>query len=88
MYSTCVNVGTLKKNNYNNLVVLAMPVHHPVLSIGADLQFEGGDIVGLLSLFRYGSLCGNPCQNLEEMKVNLKKKTQRLKGLYVELYFS
>lgn len=30
------------------LVILAMSVDHPVFPIGADLQFEGGDIIGLL----------------------------------------
>lgn len=32
------------------LVVLAVPVHHPVLAVGADLQLEVGDVVRLLRL--------------------------------------
>lgn len=32
------------------LVVLAVPVDHPVLPVGADLQFKGSDVVGLLRL--------------------------------------
>lgn len=55
------------------LVVFAVPVDHPVLSVGADLQFEGGDIVGLLSLFGNGALRGDAGQNLQELKVNLIK---------------
>lgn len=53
-------------------MVLPMPVHHPVLAIGAELQFEGGDVVRLLSLFGDGALCGYTSQNLEEVEVNLK----------------
>lgn len=30
-------------------MILAMSVDHPVLSIGADLKFEGGDVVSFLS---------------------------------------
>ena len=52
-------------------MVLAVAVHHPVLSVGADLQLEAGDVVELLSLFGDGPLRGNPRQNLEEMKVDL-----------------
>lgn len=55
------------------LVVLAVAVHHPVLSIGADLQLEGCDVVGLLRFLGYGTLCGNTGQNLEEMKIHLEK---------------
>lgn len=55
-------------------VVLAVSVHHPVLSVGADLQFEGGDVVRLLSLFGNGSLCSDACQNFQELEVNLKKE--------------
>lgn len=55
------------------LVVLAMAVHHPVLSVGADLQLEGCDVVGLLRFLGYGTLCGNTGQNLEEMKIHLEK---------------
>lgn len=55
------------------LVVLAMAVDHPVLAIGADLQFEAVDIIRFLRLFRDGSLGGNASQNLQEMQVHLKK---------------
>lgn len=54
-------------------MVLAVPVHHPVLSVGADLQFECGDIIGLLSLLGNGSLCGDARQNLQELEVNLEE---------------
>lgn len=33
------------------LVVLAMSVDHPVLSISADLQLEGGNVVRFLGFF-------------------------------------
>lgn len=56
------------------LVVLAVSVHHPVLAIGADFQFEGGDMVRLLSLSGNSSLCGDARQNLQELEVNLKKR--------------
>lgn len=49
-----------------------MSVDHPVLPIGADFQFEGGDVVGLLGLFGNGPLCGNACQNLQEVEINLE----------------
>lgn len=57
-----------------------MPVHHPVLPVGADLQFEGGDVVRLLSLLGHGALCGNPCQNLEEVEVNLEDRNKRFRS--------
>ena len=50
-----------------------MPVDHPVLPVGADLQFEGGDVVGLLCLLGNGPLRGNARQNLQEVEVNLEK---------------
>lgn len=31
------------------LVILAVSVDHPVLSVGADLKLEGGDMVRILS---------------------------------------
>lgn len=46
------------------LVVLAVAVHHPVFAIGANLQFEAGDIIRLVRLFRDGSLGGDAGQNL------------------------
>lgn len=46
------------------LVVLAVAVHHPVLTIGANLQFEASDIIRLVRLFRDGSLGGDAGQNL------------------------
>lgn len=53
------------------LVVLAVPVHHPVLAIGADLQLEVGDVVGLLRLLGNSALRGNACQNFQELQVDL-----------------
>lgn len=38
------------------LVVFAVPVHHPIFSVGADLQFESGDVVRLQSLLGNGPL--------------------------------
>lgn len=60
------------------LVVLAVPVHHPVLAVGADLQLEGGDVVGLLRLLGNGPLCGDAGQNLQEVEVNLEKPQIRV----------
>lgn len=54
-------------------MILAVPVHHPVLSVGADFQFEGCDVVGLLCLLGNGALCGDACQNLQELEVNLEE---------------
>lgn len=56
------------------LVVFAVPVHHPVLSVGADFQFESGDVVRLQRLLGDGPLGGNSSQNFEELQVNLEKK--------------
>ena len=63
------------------LVVLAVPVDHPVLPVGADLQFEGGDVVRLLCLFANSPLCSDARQNLKEVKVNLEKKEQKRNDL-------
>lgn len=54
-----------------------MAVHHPVLSVGADLHLEGCDVVGLLRFLGYGTLCGNTGQNLEEMKIHLEKRGEK-----------
>lgn len=54
-------------------MILAVPVHHPVLPVGADFQFEGCDIVGLLSLLGNGALGGDACQNLQELEVHLQE---------------
>lgn len=59
------------------LVVLAVTVDHPVLAVGADLQFEGSDVVGLLRLLWDGALCSDACQNLQEVEVNLDEGVQR-----------
>lgn len=59
-------------------MVLAVSVHHPVFSVGADLQLEGGDVVGLLSLLRNGPLCGDACQNLQELEVNLGREKKEM----------
>ena len=53
------------------LVILAMSVDHPVLSIGADLKLKGGDMVRLLSFLRNGALCGDSCQHLQSMEIHL-----------------
>jgi len=59
------------------LVVLAVPVDHPVLSVGADLQLEGRDVVGLQRLLGNGPLRGDSRQNLQEVEVNLEKGGSR-----------
>lgn len=53
------------------LVVLAMSVDHPVLSISADFQLEGGDVINLLSFLWDGALSGDSRQNLQRMEVHL-----------------
>lgn len=55
-------------------MVFSMPIDHPVLSISADFQFEGGDVVGLKSLLGDGSLGSDPGQNLKELKIHLGKE--------------
>lgn len=52
-------------------MILAMSVDHPVLSIGADLQLESGDMVSLLSFLRNGALGGDACKHLQSMEVHL-----------------
>lgn len=52
-------------------MILAMSVDHPVFSIGADLEFEGGYKVGFLSFLGNGSLCGDACEHLQSMEVHL-----------------
>lgn len=59
-------------------MVLAVPVDHPVLAVGADLQFEGGDVVGLLRLLGNGALGGYARQNLQELEVDLENKQNKL----------
>lgn len=54
-----------------------MPVHHPVLPVRADLQFEGRDVVGLLRLLGNGPLCGDARQHLQEVEVDLEKGAKR-----------
>lgn len=56
------------------LVVLAVPVHHPVLAVGADLQLEVGDVVRLLRLLGDGALCGDARQDFEELEVDLRRE--------------
>lgn len=63
-------------------MVLSVSVDHPVLPVGADLQFEGGDIVGLLRLLRNGSLCGNARQHLQELEVNLGTRRGKKKDRF------
>lgn len=55
------------------LVILPMSVDHPVLSIGADLQLEGGDVIGLLRLLGDSTLGGDAREDPEEVQVHLKK---------------
>lgn len=52
-------------------MVLAVPVHHPVLAVGADLQLEVGDVVGLLRLLGDGALRDDARQNFQELQVDL-----------------
>lgn len=58
------------------LVVLAVPVHHPVLAVGADLQLEVGDVVGLLRFLGNGALRGDARQNFQELQVDLWGKKE------------
>lgn len=55
-------------------MVLAIPVDHPVLSIGADLQFKGGDKVRFVGFLGDRSLGGNARQDLQELQVHLNRK--------------
>lgn len=59
------------------LVVLAVPVDHPVLPVGADLQFKGSDVVGLLRLLGNGPLRGDPRQHLQEVEVDLENEAEK-----------
>lgn len=58
-------------------MVLAVPVDHPVLAVGADFQFEGGDVVGLLRLLGNGALGGDARQDLQELEVDLEKTNKQ-----------
>lgn len=53
------------------LVVFPMPEHHPILTIGADLQLVGVDIVAILCFSGDGTLGSNGCQHRQETKVHL-----------------
>lgn len=66
-------------------MVLAMSVDHPVLPVGADLQLKGGDIVRLLCFFGNGPLCGDACEDFQNMKVHLLGKRD---GLLMRVHFS
>ena len=57
-----------------------MPVDHPVLPVGADLQLEGGDIVGLLRLLGNGALRRDARQNLQEVEVDLERGARKCKN--------
>lgn len=57
-----------------HLVVLAVPVHHPVLAVGADFQLEVGNVVRLLRLLGDGALRGDASQNFEELEVDLRRE--------------
>lgn len=52
-------------------MVFAVSVDHPVFSVRADLQFEGGNKVILLRFLRNGALCGNAGKHLQSMEVHL-----------------
>lgn len=55
------SINSLWNIKLSYLVIFAVPVHHPVLPVGADFQFEGCDVVGLLRLLGNGALCGDAC---------------------------
>lgn len=62
MSSSSDSAAARKKSSlFAYLVVLAVAIHHPVFSVCADLQLEGGDVVRLLRFLRDGALCGDPC---------------------------
>lgn len=48
-----------------------MPVDHPVLPIGADLQLEGGDVVRFLRFLWNGTLGSDACKDFQSMEVHL-----------------
>lgn len=60
-----------------HLVALPVAVDHPVFSIGADLQLEGIDKVGLVRFLGDGPLGGNSCQNLQEVQVHLEERGEK-----------
>lgn len=55
-------------------MVLAVSVDHPVLPVGADLQLEGGDVVGLLGLLGDGALGGDAGEHFQSVEVHLPRK--------------
>lgn len=57
-------------------MILAVSVDHPVLSVGADLQFEGSDIVRLLSFLGDGTLHGDACEHLQSIEVHLRARKE------------
>lgn len=59
------------------LVILAMPVDHPVFAVGADLQLEGGDIVSLQSFLRNGALGGDAREHFQSVEVHLSARKRR-----------
>lgn len=58
------------------LVVLAVSVDHPVLPVGADLQLEGGDVVGLLGLLGDGALGGDAGEHFQSVEVHLSPRKE------------
>lgn len=54
-----------------------MPVDHPVLPIGADLQLEGGDIIRFLCFLWNGTLRGDACNNFQSMEVHLLERSKK-----------
>lgn len=63
------------------LVVLAVSVDHPVLPVGANFQFEGGDVVGLLGVLGDGTLGGDASEHFKSVEVHLspRKEVEYLK---------
>lgn len=64
-----------------------MPVDHPVLPIGADLQLEGVDVVSLLSFFGNGTLGGDACKHFQSVEVNLLARKETFFLLLILLFF-
>lgn len=69
-----------------HLVIFAMPVDHPVLPIGADLQLERVDVVSLLSFFGNGTLGGDACKHFQSVEVNLLARKKEVFLLLILFY--
>lgn len=53
-------------------VVLPVAVHHPVLAVGADLQFVRPDVVAVLRFSGNGALRSDGCQHGQKAKIHLE----------------